>query len=247
MGLVQGESMDRRFFHKLGASLLDRTICSSAGAEGLAYTLGGKVGMRVEFFAEAKLILIWGSNSIGSNLHFWRHALAARRADARLVCIDPRKSETADKCDQHIALLPGTDGALAFGLMQQLIVNDWLDHDYIARYTLGWEALRERALQWPPARVAAVCGIPEAQVVELARALTAPPGRQRIRLNYGMQRVRGRRQRHPGGSLPAGAGRRLAAARRRLADEQLRPVPGAARGGAAARPAGRAAAAPRST
>ncbi len=190
MGLVQGESMDRRFFHKLGASLLDRTICSSAGGEGLGYTLGGKVGMRVEFFAEAKLILIWGSNSIGSNLHFWRHALAARRAGARLVCIDPRKSETADKCDEHIALLPGTDGALAFGLMHQLIVNDWLDHDYIARYTLGWEALRERALQWPPARVAAVCGIPEQQVIDLARAYgTTRPAA--IRLNYGMQRVRG--------------------------------------------------------
>jgi anaerobic selenocysteine-containing dehydrogenase len=91
MGLVQGESMDRRFFHKLGASLLDRTICSSAGGEGLSFTLGGKVGMKVEFFAEAKLILIWGSNSIASNLHFWRHAQAAKRAGARLVCIDPRK------------------------------------------------------------------------------------------------------------------------------------------------------------
>src|SRR5690606_19646053 len=94
MGLVQGESMDRRFFHKLGASLLDRTMCATAGGEALAHTLGGKVGMRVEFFAEAKLILIWGSNSIGSNLHFWRHAQAARRAGARLVCIDPRRTET---------------------------------------------------------------------------------------------------------------------------------------------------------
>ncbi|MES2533994.1 MAG: molybdopterin-dependent oxidoreductase, partial [Pseudomonadota bacterium] len=113
MGLVQGESMDRRFFHKLGASLLDRTICSTAGGEAMNYTLGGKVGMRIEAFAESKLILIWGSNSIGSNLHFWRHAQAAKRAGARLVCIDPRKTETADKCDEHIALLPGTDAALA--------------------------------------------------------------------------------------------------------------------------------------
>ncbi|MDM0011072.1 molybdopterin oxidoreductase family protein [Variovorax sp. J22P168] len=190
MGLVQGESMDRRFFHKLGASLLDRTICSTAGGEAMAYTLGGKVGMRIEFFAESKLILIWGSNSIASNLHFWRHAQAARRAGARLVCIDPRKTETADKCDEHVALLPGTDGALALALMHELIVNDWLDHDYIARHTLGWEALRERALQWPPARAAAVCGLPEAQIVELARAYgTTKPAA--IRLNYGMQRVRG--------------------------------------------------------
>jgi len=190
MGLVQGESMDRRFFHKLGASLLDRTICATAGGEALAHTLGGKVGMRVEFFAEAKLILIWGSNSIGSNLHFWRHAQAARRAGARLVCIDPRRTETADKCDEHIALLPGTDGALALALMHELVVNDWLDHDYIARHTLGWERLRERALQWPPERAAAVCGVPVQQIRDLARAYgTTTPAA--IRLNYGVQRVRG--------------------------------------------------------
>ncbi|MGJ7543082.1 molybdopterin-containing oxidoreductase family protein [Variovorax sp. LT1R16] len=190
MGLVQGESMDRRFFHKLGASLLDRTICSTAGGEAMALTLGGKVGMRVEFFAEAKLILIWGSNSIASNLHFWRHAQAAKRAGARLVCIDPRKTETADKCDEHIALLPGTDGALALALMHELIVHDWLDHDYIERHTVGWDALRERALQWPPSRAAAVCGVPETQIVALARdyGQTKPAA---IRLNYGMQRVRG--------------------------------------------------------
>jgi anaerobic selenocysteine-containing dehydrogenase len=190
MGLVQGESMDRRFFHKLGASLLDRTICSTAGGEALSLTLGGKVGMRVEFFAESKLILIWGSNSIASNLHFWRHAQAAKRAGAKLVCIDPRKTETADKCDEHIALLPGTDGALALALMHELIVHDWLDHDYVARHTVGWDALRERALQWPPARAAAVCGVPEAQIVALARdyGQTKPAA---IRLNYGMQRVHG--------------------------------------------------------
>ncbi|CAN5882821.1 molybdopterin oxidoreductase family protein [soil metagenome] len=190
MGLVQGESMDRRFFHKLGASLLDRTICSTAGGEAMVYTLGGKVGMRVEFFAEAKLILIWGSNSIGSNLHFWRHAQAAKRAGARLVCIDPRKTETADKCDEHIALLPGTDAALALALMHELIVHDGLDHDYIAQHTLGWDALRERAMQWPPSRSAALCGVPEAQIVALAQAYgTTKPAA--IRLNYGMQRVRG--------------------------------------------------------
>ena len=190
MGLVQGESMDRRFFHKLGATLLDRTICSMAGGEAMVYTLGAKVGMRIEFFAEAKLILIWGSNSIASNLHFWRHAQAAKRAGARLVCIDPRKTETADKCDEHIALLPGTDAALALALMHELIVHDWLDHDYIANHTLGWEQLRERALQWPPSRAAQVCGVPEEQIVALAKAYgTTRPAA--ISLNYGMQRVRG--------------------------------------------------------
>ena len=190
MGLVQGESMDRRLFHQLGASLLDRTICATAGGEALTRTLGGKVGMRVEFFAEARLILIWGSNSIASNLHFWRLAQQARRAGARLVCIDPRRTETADKCDEHIALLPGTDGALALGLMHQLIVNDWLDHDYIARHTLGWPALKERAMLWNPQRVAQVCGVPEAQIIELARAYgTTQPAA--IRVNYGLQRCAG--------------------------------------------------------
>ena len=190
MGMVQGESMDRRFFHKLGASQLDRTICASAGAEALTQTLGGKVGMKVEFFAESQLILIWGSNSIGSNLHFWRYAQQAKRNGAKLVCIDPRKSETADKCHEHIALRPGTDSALALALMHELIQNDWLDHDYIARHTLGWDPLRERALQWPPERAAEVCGIPVEQIRQLARdyGTTKPAA---IRLNYGMQRVRG--------------------------------------------------------
>ena len=190
MGMVQGESMDRRFFHKLGASQLDRTICASAGAEALTQTLGGKVGMKVEFFAESQLIIIWGSNSIGSNLHFWRYAQQAKRNGARLVCIDPRKSETADKCHEHIALRPGTDAALALALMHELITHDWLNHDYIARHTLGWEQLRERALQWPLERAAEVCGIPVEQIRQLAQDYgTMKPAA--IRLNYGMQRVRG--------------------------------------------------------
>ncbi|HMC16556.1 MAG TPA: molybdopterin oxidoreductase family protein [Albitalea sp.] len=190
MGLLQGESMDRRFFHRLGASLLDRTICSSAGGEALAATYGGKIGMHLEHYAESRLILIWGSNSIASNLHFWTFAQAAKRSGAKLVCIDPRKTETADKCHQHIALLPGTDGALALGLMHELIVHEWLDDDYIERYTEGWPKLRERALQWPPERAAEVCGISADEVRVLARdyATTKPAA---IRLNYGMQRVRG--------------------------------------------------------
>jgi anaerobic selenocysteine-containing dehydrogenase len=190
MGLLQGESMDRRFFHKLGASLLDRTICSSAGGDALAATYGGKVGMHLEHYAESKLIVIWGSNSIASNLHFWTFAQKAKREGAKLICIDPRKTETADKCHQHIALLPGTDGALALGLMHELIANDWLDHDYIERHTEGWPKLRERALQWPPERAAEVCGITAEEVRQLAReyATTKPAA---IRLNYGMQRVRG--------------------------------------------------------
>ena len=190
MGLVQGESMAARFFHKLGASLLDRTICASAGGDALAATYGAKVGMHLEHFAESRLILIWGSNSITSNLHFWTFAQQAKRAGARLVCIDPRRTETADKCHQHIALRPGSDGALALGLMHELIANDWLDHDWLDRHVEGWPGLRERALHWPPERAAQVCGIDAEEVRGLARdyGTTQPAA---IRLNYGMQRVAG--------------------------------------------------------
>ena len=190
MGLVQGDAMSARFFHRLGASLLDRTICASAGAEALTQTLGNKVGMKVQHFAESKLIVIWGSNSIGSNLHFWRIAQQAKRDGARLVCIDPRKSETADKCHEHIALLPGTDAALALAVMHELIAHGWLDQDYIDRHTLGWDGLRARALQWPPERAAEVCGVPVEQIRRLACdwGTTQPAA---IRLNYGMQRVHG--------------------------------------------------------
>ncbi|MDO8249934.1 MAG: molybdopterin-dependent oxidoreductase, partial [Rhodoferax sp.] len=194
MGLIQGDGMSARFFHKLGASLLERTICAAAGGEGLTQTLGGKVGMRVEFFAEAKLILIWGSNSIASNLHFWRYAQVAKRNGAKLVCIDPRRSETADKCHEHIALLPGTDGALALALMHELITHDWLDHDYLAQHTLGWDLLRERALQWSPERAASVCGLLPEQIRALAQdygACAASRAPAAIRMNYGLQRVHG--------------------------------------------------------
>ena len=190
MGQLQGEAMAGRFFNRLGASLLDRTICASAGAAALTATYGHKLGMHLRFFAESKLILIWGSNSIASNLHFWTYANQAKRDGAKLICIDPRKTETADKCHQHIALLPGTDGALALGLMHELITHKWLDDDYVTRYVDGFEELREKALQWPPEKVAEVCGITAEEVRGLARdyANTVPAA---IRLNYGMQRVRG--------------------------------------------------------
>lgn len=194
MGLVQSEGMAARFFHKLGASLLDRTICASAGTEGLMHTLGGKVGMKVEFFAQSKLIVIWGSNSITSNLHFWRYVQEAKRLGAKVWCIDPRRTETAEKCHEHVQLLPGTDAALALAIMHELIQNHWLDDDYIAQHTLGWPALKERALLWNPERSAQICGVPEAKIIQLAREYGEAARRGEpvaIRLNYGMQRVRG--------------------------------------------------------
>lgn len=169
MGLVQGESMAMRFFHKLGASLLERTICATAGGEGYKYTIGARIGTDVEQTEHAKLILIWGGNPIASNLHFWMRAQQAKRNGAKLIAIDPYRSLTAEKCHQHIALLPGTDGALALGLMHVLIAENLVDQDYLDRYTEGYTQLKERVAEWPPQRVAATCGISVEEVLQLAR------------------------------------------------------------------------------
>jgi anaerobic selenocysteine-containing dehydrogenase len=190
MGMLQYGSMDRRFFHRLGASLLDRTICATAGKAGWVATVGAAMGTDVEQFENSRLILIWGSNAIVSNLHFWTRAQEAKRRGARLVAIDPYRSQTADKCHQHVALLPGTDAALALGMMHLLIAEDLVDRDYIARHTLGFDALRVRAAEFPPERVARICGIAAETVVGLARSYgTTKPAA--IRLNYGMQRHAG--------------------------------------------------------
>jgi anaerobic selenocysteine-containing dehydrogenase len=190
MGLVQGESMSQRFFHRLGASLLERTICAAAGSAGHRITLGPSIGMDVEVAEDAKLIIFWGCNAITSSVHFWARAQEAKRRGARLIAIDPYRSLTAEKCHEHIALLPGTDGALALGLMHVLIRDDLIDHDYVARHTLGFEGLRERVRAFHPARVAATCGITVGAIEGLAHAYgSIEPAL--IRANYGLQRVRG--------------------------------------------------------
>jgi anaerobic selenocysteine-containing dehydrogenase len=195
MGLVQYMSMDRRFFNRLGSSQLDRTLCSSAGKAGLKATLGGSYGMDPEHYQDAKLILIWGSNPITSNLHFWSRAQEAKRRGAKLVAIDPYRSLTAEKCTQHVALLPGTDGALALGMMYVLIKEKLLDRDYIEKYTLGFEKLEKRVKDYTPEWAAQICGITMEEVVQLAREYgTVKPAA--IRLNYGMQR-------HAGGGIAA--------------------------------------------
>jgi anaerobic selenocysteine-containing dehydrogenase len=190
MGLVQGESIAARFFHSLGASRLERTICAAAGSAGLKYTYGASVGMHLEFFEQSKLILIWGSNPVTSSLHFWTRAQEAKRRGARLIAIDPYRSLTAEKCHEHIALRPGTDAALALAMMHVLITEDLIDHDYVARHTLGYAELRARALTYTPHRAALICGIDAQQIIELARAYGTTRAAA-IRLNYGMQRVRG--------------------------------------------------------
>jgi anaerobic selenocysteine-containing dehydrogenase len=195
MGMLQFSSMDRRFFHKLGASQLERTLCSSAGKAGIKATLGGSYGMDPEHYQDARLILIWGANPIASNLHFWTRAQEAKRRGAKIVAIDPYRSLTAEKCTQHVAPLPGTDGALALGMMHVLITEGLVDADYVSRYTVGYEELKEKIKQYPPEWAAQTCGLPVEEIVQLARDYgTAKPAA--IRLNYGMQR-------HAGGGMAA--------------------------------------------
>jgi molybdopterin guanine dinucleotide-containing S/N-oxide reductase-like protein len=193
MGMVQSQSMDRRFFHKLGASLLDRTICATAGAAGYKATIGASIGTDMERFDEAKLIVIWGSNPQTSNVHLMPKILEAKRRGAKLIAIDPYRSLTAEKCQQHIALLPGTDGALALAMMHVMINENRIDADYISEYTLGFELLKERVQEYPPSRVAPITGLSEETIINLAReyASTKPAV---IRLNYGLQR-------HAGGGM----------------------------------------------
>ena len=173
MGLLQGGSMDRRFFHRLGASLLDRTICSTAGMYGMRYTVGGSVGTNPETVDQAKYILIWGSNVITSNIHLWRYMLKARSQGAKIVTIDPLRTRTAEQSDEHIPIMPGTDGALALGMMHIIFRDGLHDKDYIDRHTLGVEALRTRVLEYTPARVSEITGIPEAAIERLTQEYAA--------------------------------------------------------------------------
>jgi anaerobic selenocysteine-containing dehydrogenase len=193
MGLLQGSSMDRRFFHRLGASLLDRTICSTAGMFGMRYTVGASVGTNPETVDQAKYILIWGSNVITSNIHLWRYILKARARGAKIVTIDPLLTKTGEQSDEHIAIMPGTDGALALAMMHIIIRDGLQDQDYIDRYTIGYEQLRARVREYAPARVSEITSISEETIERITHeyAANAPAF---IRVNYGLQR-------HAGGGM----------------------------------------------
>lgn len=190
LGFVQGASMDMRFFNRLGASRLDQTICAAAGAAGWKASVGASIGMDPEAIVDARLIIIWGGNPVVSNLHGWRFIQEAKRRGARLVCIDPWRTQTAEKCDLHLAPMPGTDTALALALMHVLIEADLVDHDYIAHHTLGFAQLAERVKACSPEWAATLTGLP----ADAIRALALDYGNTRpsaIRLNYGLNRCHG--------------------------------------------------------
>ncbi len=193
MGLVQGESMDRRLFHTLGASKLDRTICSTPGLIGMRMTVGANVGADAEGVPHSDLILLWGTNTLTSNPHLWPFITQAREKGAKVICIDPIKTRTAAQCDEWLAIRPGTDAALALGMMHVIFAGGLEDKDYLATYTLGEKELRERATEYTPKRVAGITGLSRDSIVALAEAY----GRSKacfLRVNYGLQR-------HAGGGM----------------------------------------------
>ena len=187
MGLLNGSGMDRRFFHRLGASRLDRTICSSTGGAALTATLGLRYATEPEQFRHAKLILAWGANIHGTNVHLWPFIVEARRRGAKLVAIDPVRTRTAALADRHLAINPGSDLALALGMMHVIIGEKLYDADYVARHTHGFDELAALARGYTPGRVASLTGVASEDIVQLAReyAATRPAI---IRINYGIQR-----------------------------------------------------------
>jgi anaerobic selenocysteine-containing dehydrogenase len=188
LGALNGGSMDRRFFHRLGASQLERTICSAAGEAGLKSVTGAKLGTEPEQFRESRYIIAWGANIHGNNVHLWPFIEEARRKGAELVVIDPYKTRTAACADWHIPINPGTDVALALGMMHVIIGEGLHDADYLTRHTVGFEQLREKVKEYPPERVAQWTGIAKEDVVKLARNYaTVRPAV--IRMNYGVQRA----------------------------------------------------------
>jgi anaerobic selenocysteine-containing dehydrogenase len=187
MGFLNGAGMDRRFFHRLGASRLDRTICSSTGIAGLTKALGVRYGTEPEQFKHSRLILAWGANILGTNVHLWPFIMEARRNGARLYTIDPNRNRTGAASDKHFFINPGSDTALALAMMHVIIAENLHDATYVDAYTEGFEGLRNRVREWTPQRAAELTGIAAEEIVTLAReyATTRPAA---IRVNYGVQR-----------------------------------------------------------
>lgn len=188
LGLVQGEGMASRFFRRLGSSQLDRTICAAAGGEAMIQTYGAKMGTDPETIDRAKLIILWGTNTLTANPHLWPFIRAAKANGATTICIDPLRTRTAAACDQHIAVRPGADAALALGIMHVLFRDNLYDRHYLEQMTSGWEEMRDRALcDYAPERVASICRLPVETIERLGRLYgTTRPSF--IRLNYGLQR-----------------------------------------------------------
>ena len=188
LGVLNGGSMDRRFFHRIGASQLLRTICSATGGDAIISVYGRRTGTEPEQFRHSKYIIAWGANIHGNNVHLWPFVEEARRNGAKLVVIDPYRTRTAKVADWYIPINPGTDVALALGLMHILVRDGLHDRDYIERFAEGFDELQKRLPRYTPEKVSEWTGIPKDDIELLAREYaTSRPSA--IRLNYGIQRA----------------------------------------------------------
>lgn len=186
MGNLNAEGMDRRFFHKLGASRLDQTICQIAGSTGYKYTMGGSFGIDPEDTVHTKLFIMWGINAVSTNMHQVALAQKARKNGAKIIVIDVHKNQTGRLADWFIPILPGTDGALALGIMHILFKENMEDIDFLENYTVGHEELRSHVVQYDPNTVSEITGVPADDLLKLARMYgqTSPSC---IRIGNGLQ------------------------------------------------------------
>ncbi len=217
MGMIQGWTMGPRLFAALGASRLDTTICDAAAQVALRTTLGGPVGFDPEELGRAGLVIVWGANLLSTNIHQWRFVLEARERGAHVVVVDPLRTDTARRADEHVALLPGSDAALALGLMRAVLDAGAADRDWLDEHTIGWPELERRLAEWPVERAAEVCGLSETVVRRLGERLatTRPTA---IRIGLGLQR-------HGGGGAAIRAISRDPGRHRRLASRgRWRPL-----------------------
>jgi anaerobic selenocysteine-containing dehydrogenase len=169
-GMLAGDSMSLRFFHRLGASLLARNpLCGGIRSTAYAATFGATPGTPLQQVALAQLIIVWGNNASVCNLHLMRQINAARRHGARLVVIDPRRTRVAEQAQLHLAVRPGTDVVLAWAIAVELERIGGLDHEFIERHVLGFDAFMGAARAYPPERAAQICGVELDDIRTLAR------------------------------------------------------------------------------
>ncbi|MEA2249497.1 MAG: hypothetical protein QOH46_4026 [Solirubrobacteraceae bacterium] len=187
LGKLQCFLMAERLFGFLGASYPVDTICSAATMAGFNATLGGAVGFDPEDVALADLVVLWGTNTLSSNVHQWKFVLDARERGAHVVTIDPLRTDTARNSDEHIALFPGSDAALALALMRVVVDLGAHDEEWLERHTVGWAELRQRLEEWPVERAAGVCRLEPATIQALGERL-ARSRPTAIRTLLGLQR-----------------------------------------------------------
>lgn len=169
-GLIQMSSLDRRLTNLMGFTQLERNICGEVAGIGLSATLGAGYGIDPEDIVHSRLVILWGTNTIVTNLHYWPLVLEAKKRGAKIVVIDPIRTRTAEQADWHIAPRPGSDAALALGIMHILVREGWIDRDYIEKYTTGFEQLKERLAEYPVDRVSSITNLSIEEIEALAKA-----------------------------------------------------------------------------